>query len=195
MRLFQLGIHMFSASYYFIKEELSPRKMLFSYRLGLTSKKKKKNRTHFLFFNKTGKIIKKLNKICSNYNFRKIIIVVLSFSHVWLFATHCLQHARLPCTLPSPGVCSNLFPLSRWCHPTVLSCVILLSFCLLSFPASESFPVSQLFASALHISAASASSPVLPVNIQDWFVLGLTGLTLQSNGLSRVFSNTTVQKH
>ena len=81
VRLFQLGTHTFSASYYFIKEEFFPRKILFSYRLGLTSKK-----IEHIFLNKTGKSIKKLNKICSNYSFRKSVIVVLSFSHVWLFA-------------------------------------------------------------------------------------------------------------
>ena len=106
--------------------------------------------------------------------------------------THGLQHTRLPCPSPTPGACSNSCPLSRWCHPTISSSVIL--FCLQSFPASGSFPMNWLFASCGQNIGASAS--VLPMNIQDWFPLGLTGLIfLQSKGLSRVFSNTTVQKH
>ena len=109
---------------------------------------------------------------------------------------HGLQHARLPCPLPSPGVCSNSCPLIWWCHPIVSSSVILFSSCLQSFPASRSFLTSQLFASAGHSIGASASASVLPVNTQDWFPLGWTGwVSLQSKALSRVFSNTTVQKH
>ena len=107
---------------------------------------------------------------------------------------HGLQGARLPCPSPTPGACSNSCPLSQWCHPTILSFVIPFSSCLQSFPASGSFPVSQFFASGGQSIGASAS--VLSINIQDWFLLGLTGLiSLQSKGLSRVFSNTTVQKH
>ena len=109
---------------------------------------------------------------------------------------HGLQHTRLPRPLPSPGTCSNSCPLSRWCHPTILSSVIPFSSCLQSFPASGSFPVSQLFASGGQSIRASASASVLPVNIKGWFPFGLTGLiSLQSKGCSRVFSNTTVQKH
>ena len=100
-----------------------------------------------------------------------------------------------PCSSPSPGTCSNSCPLSQWCHPTILSSVVPFS-CLLSFPASGSFPMSQLFASGIQTTGASASASVLPMNIQGWFPLRLTGLiSLQSKGLSRVFSNTTVQKH
>ena len=107
---------------------------------------------------------------------------------------HGLQCARLPCPSPTPGACSNSCPLSQWCHPTILSFVIPFSSCLQSFPASGSFPVSQFFASGGQSIGASAS--VLSMKIQDWFLLGLTGLiSLQSKGLSRVFSNTTVQKH
>jgi len=107
-----------------------------------------------------------------------------------------LQHVRLPCPSPSPRACSNSCPLSRWCHPTVSSSVIPFSFCLQSFPASGSFQMSQLFASRGQSIGASASVSVLPMNIQDWFPLGLTGLiSLESKGPSRVFSNTTVQKH
>ena len=105
------------------------------------------------------------------------------------------QHARLPCPSPSPRACSDSCPLSLWCHPTILSSVVPFSSCYQSFPASESFPMSQLFASAGQSIESSASASVLPMNIQDWFPLGLTGLILHSKGLSRVFSNTTVQKH
>ena len=109
---------------------------------------------------------------------------------------HGLQHTRLSCPLLPPGVCSNSCLLSRWCHPTISSSVIPFSSCLQSFPASGSFPMSQLFASGGQSIGASASAPVLPMNIQDWFPLGWTGcISLQSKGLSRVFSNTTVQKH
>ena len=108
-----------------------------------------------------------------------------------------LHNIRLPCPSPSPGACSNSCPLSRWCHPTISSSVIPFSSCLQSFPASGSFPISWLYASHGQSIGASASASVLPMNwFQDWFPLGLTGLiSLQSKGLSRVFSNTTVWKH
>ena len=103
-----------------------------------------------------------------------------------------LQHARLPCHSLSPRVCSNSCLLSRWCHPTISSSVIPFS-CLQTFPASESFLVSTLFASGGQIIGASAS--VLPMNIQGWFPLGLTSfISLQSEGLSWVFSSTTIWK-
>ena len=106
-----------------------------------------------------------------------------------------LQHARLPYLSPAPGACSNSCPLSRWCHPTISSPVIPFS-CLQSLLALGSFPVSQFFAWGGQSIGVSASASVLPVNIQDWFPLGLTGLiSLLSKELSRVFSNTTVQKH
>ena len=109
---------------------------------------------------------------------------------------HGLQYARLPCPSPTSGAYSNACLLSRWCHPTILSSAIPFSSCLQSFPASGSFPISQLFASDGQSIGASASASVLPMNIQDWFPLGWTGwIPLQSKGLSRVFSNTTVQKH
>ena len=108
---------------------------------------------------------------------------------------HGLQHARLPCLTPTPGAYSNSCPLSQWCHPTISSSVIPFS-CLQSFPASGSFLVSQFFASGGQSTGVSASASVLPMNIQDWFPLELTGwISLLSKGLSRVFSNTTVQKH
>ena len=109
---------------------------------------------------------------------------------------HGLKHARLPCPSPSPKICSNSNPLSQWCHPTISSSVVPFSSCPQSFPASGSFPVSQLFASGGQSVGVSVSASVLPVNIQGWFPLGLTGLiSLQSKELSRVFSNPTVQKH
>ena len=95
-----------------------------------------------------------------------------------------------------PGACSNSCPLSLWCHPTISSSVAPFSSCSPSFPASGSFPMSQLFASGMQSVRASASASVLPMNIQGWFPLGLTGLiSLLSKGLSRVSSSTTVQKH
>ena len=109
---------------------------------------------------------------------------------------HRLQHARPPCPSPTPGVYSKSCPLSQWCHPTVSSSVIPFSSHLQSFPASGSFPMSQFFASGSQSIGVSASASVLPKNIQDWFPLRWTGLiSLQSRGLSRVFSNTTVQNH
>ena len=107
-----------------------------------------------------------------------------------------LQHARLPCPLPTPRACANSCPLSWWCHPTIPSSVVPFSSCLPSFPASRSFPMSQFFALGGQNIRISVSAPVLSMNIQDWFPLGLTGLiSLQSKGVSRVFSSTTVQKH
>ena len=107
-----------------------------------------------------------------------------------------LQHSRLSCPTPTPRTHSNSCLLRWWCHPTILSSVIPISSCLQSFPASGSFPVSQFFTSGGQSIGASASASVLPMNIQDWFPLGWTSLiSLQSKGLSRVFFNTTVQKH
>ena len=102
------------------------------------------------------------------------------------FRPHRLQHARLPCPSPSPGACFSSCPLSRWCHPTTLPSVVPFS-CLQSFPASASFPISQLFPSGGQ--SIGASAWVLPMNIQGWFPLGFTGMIcLLSKGLSRVFS-------
>ena len=112
------------------------------------------------------------------------------------FRTRGPQHARPPCPSPTPGVYSNSYPLSWWWHPTISSSVVPFSSRLQSFPALGSFPMSQFFASGGQIIGVSASASVLPMNIQDWFPLGWTGwISLQSKGLSRVFSNTTVQKH
>ena len=113
---------------------------------------------------------------------------VQSLSRVWLFVT--------PWTAATPGVYSNSCPLSQWCHPTISSSVIPFSSCLQSFPASGSFQMSQLFASSGQSIGVSASTSVLPMNTQDWSPSRWTGwISLQSKGLSRVFSSTTVQKH
>ena len=112
------------------------------------------------------------------------------------FRPHGLQHARLPCPSPTPRAYSNSCPSHWWCHPTSSPSVIPLSSCFQSFPASGAFPMSRFFASGGQSIEASASGSVLSMNIQDWFPLGWTGwISLQSKGLSSVFSNTTVQKH
>jgi len=119
--------------------------------------------------------------------------VVQSLSHVW---PQELQHARLPCPSPTPGVYSNSCPLSRWCHPTISSSVAPFSSHLQSFSASGSFPMSQFFASGGQSIGVSASTSVLPMNIQDWFPIGWTGwISLLSKGLSRLLSNTTIQNY
>ena len=121
------------------------------------------------------------------------LLLLLSCSVVSNSLQPCgLQHARLLCP-SSPGVCSNSCPLSQWCHPTITSSVVPFSSCLHSFPASGSFPIIQLFSSGGQSIGASVSAPVLTMSNQGWFPLGWTGLL--SKGLSRVFSNTTVQKH
>ena len=120
------------------------------------------------------------------------------FSHSVLsdsLRPHGLQHARLPCLSPTPGACSNSCPSNQWYHPTISSYVAPFS-CLQSCPVSGSFLMSQFFASGGQSIGVSASTSDLPVNMQDWYTLWLTGLiSLQSKGLSRVFSNTTVEKH
>ena len=109
---------------------------------------------------------------------------------------HGLQHARLPCPLPTTRACSNSCPSSQWCHPTISSSVVPFSSCLQSFPASGSFPMSQFSTSGGQSIGVLASASVLPMNIQDWFSLTLTGLiSLHSMGFSRVLSNITVPKH
>ena len=106
------------------------------------------------------------------------------------------QHARPPCPSPTPGVHPNSRPSGRWCHPAVSSSVVPFSSCSQSLPAPGSFPMSQLFAWGGQSIGVSASASVLPMNTQNWSALGWTGcISLQSKGLSRVFSNTTVQKH
>ena len=135
----------------------------------------------------------------SKYPLFQVKYPSVQFSHsvmsdsLW---AHELQHARPPCPSPTPRVYPNPCPLSQWCHPTISSPVIPFSSCPQSFQASGSFQMSQLFASGGQSIGVSASASVLPMNIQDWFPLGWTcWISLQSKGLSRVFPNTTVQKH
>ena len=110
--------------------------------------------------------------------------------------SHGLQHIRPPCSSPTPGVYSNSCPLSRWCHPTISSSVVPFSSCPRSFPASGSFQMSQLYTVGGQSIGVLTSTSVLPINTQDWNLLGWTGwISLQSKGPSRVFSNTTIQKH
>ena len=132
-----------------------------------------------------------------NTNTKYLSLWVLFFSRYIIsnsLRPHGLQHTRPPCPSLSPGVCSNSCPLTQWCHPIILSSVAPFSSCPQPFPASGSFPMSQLFASGAQSVEASAS--VLPINTQGWFPLELTSLiSLLSKGLSRVFSSTTIQKH
>ena len=123
--------------------------------------------------------------------FKIYSILLLLFSRsVAHSATDGLQHTRLPCPSPIPKACSNSRPSSQWCHPTISSSVVAFFSCL------QSFQMSHLLASGGQSIGVSASASVLLMNIQDWFPLGLTGLiSLQSKVLSRVFSNTAVQKH
>ena len=121
---------------------------------------------------------------------------VQSLIRVWRFVTPELQHTRPPCPSPTPGVHLNSCPLSQWCHPTISSSVIPFSSCPQSFPASRSFQMNQFFASGGQSIGVWASTSVFPMNTQDWSPLEWTGrISLQSKGCSRVFSNTTVQKH
>ena len=128
-----------------------------------------------------------------------LYVFSVQFSHSVLsdcLQPHGLQHARPPCPLPTSRVYSNSCSLSWWCHPTISSSVVPFSSCLQSFPASGSFLMSQFFTSGGQSTGVSASASVLPMNIQDWSPLGWTGwISLQSKGLSRAFSNTTLQKH
>ena len=133
--------------------------------------------------------------LSSAWNIRLFIVVQL-LNPIQFFVPPWTAEHRLSCPSPSPGACSNSCPLNQWCHPTISSSVTPITSCLQSFLASGSFLMSQLFASGGQSIGASASASVLPVNIQDWFPWGLTGwISLQSKGLSRVFSSTTVQKH
>ena len=138
-----------------------------------------------------------VKKTLKNFKYKENLLL---FSHLVVsdfLQPHGLQHTRPPCpSLLTPGACSNSCPLRWWCHPTISSSVVPFSSCLQSVPASGSFPMSRFFTSGGQSIGASASASVLPVSIQDWFPLGWTcWISLQSKGLSRVFSNTTVQKH
>ena len=130
----------------------------------------------------------------------KFILLHIQFSSVTVMSDslqpHEPRHTRPPCPSPTLRVHPNLCPLSQWCHPTISSSVIPFSSCPQPFPALGSFQMSQLFASGGQSIRDSASTSVFPMNTQDWSALGWTGLiSLQPKGLSRVFSNTTVQKH
>ena len=123
----------------------------------------------------------------------------VQFSHSVMSSSlqpHEPQHTRPPCPSRTPGVYPDSCPLNQWCHPTISPSVVPYSSCLQSFPASGSFPMSQFFILGGQSVGVSVSASVLPMNTQDWSPLGWTGwISLQSKGLSRVFSNTTVQKH
>ena len=128
-----------------------------------------------------------------------VLFTLVQFSHSVMSNSlwpHGQQHARLPCPSPTPGTCSNSCNSTQWYHSTISFSAVSFSSCLQSFPTSGSFPVSQFFTTGGQSIGASASTSILPMNTQDWFPLGWTGwISLQSKGLSRVFSNTTVQKH
>ena len=144
----------------------------------------------------TSLIIREMQiKITMRHDLTPIrISSVQLLSHVRLFATP--WTARPPCLSPTPGVYPNSCPLSQWCHPTISCSVVPFFSCLQSFPASGSFEMSQLIASGGQNIGVSTSISVLPVNTKDWSALEWTDwISLQSKGLSRVFSNTTVQKH
>ena len=152
---------------------------------------------HFIIVYNTEKLQTIYRPVGSN-NYGLHILNSVQFSHsvvsdsLW---PHEQQHARPSCPSPTPGVHPNACPLSRWYHPTISSSVVLFSSCPQSFPTSGSFQMSQLFASGGQSIGVSASTSVLPMNTQDWSPLGWTGwISLQSKRLSRVFSNTTVQK-
>ena len=130
---------------------------------------------------------------------RYFLVWSVQFSHSVVsdsLRLHGLQNARPPCPSPTPGVYTNSYPLSQWCHQTISSCAVLFSSCLQSFSASIFFQMSQLFTWGGQSIGVSGSSSVLPMNTQDWSHLGWTGwISLQSKGISRVISNTAVQKH
>ena len=152
--------------------------------------------------NKSGKSVHPcLVPSCRRNAFRFLLlsIILALFSLVaQLYPTlqpHESQHARPPCPSPTPGVYSNSCPLSKWCHPAISSSVVPFSSCPQSLPVSGSFPMSQSFTWGGQSIGVSASASVLPMNTEDWSPSGWTGwISLQSKGLSRVFSNTTVQK-
>ena len=145
--------------------------------------------------------IKKYVKLKFNYEMCLLTLQscfrsVQFLSHFWLFAIPWTAALQASLAMTNSWACSNSCPWSQWCHPTISSSVIPFSSCLQSFPASGSLPMSQFFTAGGQSIGVSASASVLPMNIQDWFPLGWTGwISLQSKGLSRVFSNTTVSKN
>ena len=161
----------------------------------------KKNWRHFKRQNVKVLGLRIVNIIQEIFKKSGILFIPVQFSSValscpTLLRPHGLQHARLCYSSPTPGACSNSSSLSWWCHPTISCSIVPFSSCLQSFSASGSFPMTQFFTSGGQSIGVSASPLVLPMNIQDWFPLGWTGwISLQSKGLLRVFSNTTVQKH
>ena len=150
-----------------------------------------------LFWVKVGVMVRERKCISHTWEVAEIQSVQFSYSVVSnSLGPHESQHTTPPCPSPTPGVHPNSCASSRWCHPAISSSVIPFSFCPQSLPASGSFPMSQLFAWGGQSTGVSALASILPMNIQDWPPLEWTGWTsLQSKGLSRVFSNTTVQKH
>ena len=158
---------------------------------------KKQIRVIFWFEFKMG--YKAVETTCNNNAFSTGTASSVQFSHSVVsdsLQPHGLQHARLPCTLPTVGAYSNSCPLSWWCHPTISSSVIPFSSCLQSFPASGAFPMSQFFALGGQSIGASVLASVVPMSIQGWFPLRLTALiSLLSKGLSRVFSSMTTWNH
>ena len=128
-----------------------------------------------------------------NWFIQSVVIVAVQYLSCVSLWPYWLQHTRLLCLPVSPRVCSNSCPLTQWCY--IILCLPV-SFCLQSFPALGSFPMSWLFTSCYKSIAVSASASILSMNIPGWFILGLTGwISLLSKWLSRVFSSTTVQKH
>ena len=151
-------------------------------------------KTHWIFYKNTLKCMNFI--ICIGKTWKKDSVQFSRSVVSDFLRPHESQHARHPCPSPTPGVHSNSCPSSWWCHLAISSSVIPFSSCPQSVPASGSFPVSQLFTWGGQSIGVSASASILPMNTQDWSPLGWTGwISLQSKGLSRVFSNTTVQKH
>ena len=163
------------------------------------SQRRCKGKTKMVLFTKSLNLILKLcyflKKSLRNFTYLSSV----RFSHSVVsdsLRPHEPQHARPPCPSPTPRVYPDSCPLCQWCHPTISSSVVPFSSCPQCFPASGSFQMSQLFSSGGQSIGVSASTSVLPMNTQDWSPLGWIGwISLQSKGLSRVFSNTTVQKH
>ena len=168
---------------------------MFSLQQGKARKKKRKRKLSEVMYVLTNFIVVIISQCMYILNIHissvQFSLSVMSDS-LW---HHKPQHARPSCPSPTPGVYQNSCPLSRWCHPTISSSVVPLSSCPQSFSASGSFQKSQLFAWGGQSIAVSASTSFLPINTQDWSPLEWTGSILQSKGLSRIFSNITVQKH